>query len=100
MCCQWNSLYLFNKAVIIPFCFYCSFPVYCRRVLKMSGVGEVRIHLVCGFSWFELQKLPMSSQPQVPVGPLPMVPEDQAENSKWTEALLSTWMRISEVLLV
>uniref|UniRef100_A0A8C3D8Q4 WD repeat-containing protein 76 n=1 Tax=Corvus moneduloides TaxID=1196302 RepID=A0A8C3D8Q4_CORMO len=38
--------------------------------------------------------------PQVPVGPLPMVPEDQAENSKWTEALLSTWMRISEVLLV
>ncbi|KAM4766146.1 WD repeat-containing protein 76 isoform 2-T2 [Cyanocitta cristata] len=35
--------------------------------------------------------------PQVPVGPLPMVPEDQAENSKWTEALLSTWMRISEL---
>ncbi|NXL78086.1 WDR76 protein, partial [Leptocoma aspasia] len=35
--------------------------------------------------------------PQVPVGPLPMVPEDQAENSKWTEAVLSTWMRISEV---
>ncbi|KAL9837912.1 WD repeat-containing protein 76 [Geothlypis trichas] len=35
--------------------------------------------------------------PQVPVGPLPMVPEGQAESSKWTEALLSTWMRISEV---
>ncbi|NXO73137.1 WDR76 protein, partial [Phainopepla nitens] len=35
--------------------------------------------------------------PQVPVGPLPMVPEDEAENSKWTEALLSTWMRISEL---
>ncbi|NWW01084.1 WDR76 protein, partial [Oreocharis arfaki] len=35
--------------------------------------------------------------PQVPVGPLPMVPEDQAENRKWTEALLSTWMRISEL---
>ncbi|XP_015493914.1 WD repeat-containing protein 76 [Parus major] len=35
--------------------------------------------------------------PQVPVGPLPMVPEDQAENSKWTEALLGTWMRISEL---
>ncbi|NWU34150.1 WDR76 protein, partial [Hylia prasina] len=35
--------------------------------------------------------------PQVPVGPLPMVPEDQAENSKWTETLLSTWMRISEL---
>ncbi|NXM92702.1 WDR76 protein, partial [Oenanthe oenanthe] len=35
--------------------------------------------------------------PQVPAGPLPMVPEDQAESSKWTETLLSTWMRISEV---
>ncbi|NWW77265.1 WDR76 protein, partial [Climacteris rufus] len=35
--------------------------------------------------------------PQVPAGPLPMVPEDQTENSKWTEALLSTWMRISEL---
>ncbi|NXY21321.1 WDR76 protein, partial [Atrichornis clamosus] len=35
--------------------------------------------------------------PQVPAGPLPMVPEDQAENSKWTEALLSMWMRISEL---
>ncbi|NXM40138.1 WDR76 protein, partial [Gymnorhina tibicen] len=35
--------------------------------------------------------------PQVPVGPLPMVPEDQAEDSKWTEALLGTWMRISEL---
>ncbi|RLV92634.1 hypothetical protein DV515_00013718 [Chloebia gouldiae] len=35
--------------------------------------------------------------PQVPVGPLPMVPEYQVERSKWTEALLSTWMRISEL---
>uniref|UniRef100_A0A8C9NGC6 WD repeat-containing protein 76 n=2 Tax=Serinus canaria TaxID=9135 RepID=A0A8C9NGC6_SERCA len=35
--------------------------------------------------------------PRVPVGPFPMVPEGQAESSKWTEALLSTWMRISEV---
>ncbi|NWY75988.1 WDR76 protein, partial [Erithacus rubecula] len=35
--------------------------------------------------------------PQVPTGPLPMIPEDQADNSKWTETLLSTWMRISEV---
>lgn len=63
----------------------------------MFGMGKVPIHLVHGFSWFEFQKLPMSFQPQVPVGPLPMVPEDQAENSKWTEALLSTWMRISEL---
>ncbi|KFZ68088.1 WD repeat-containing protein 76, partial [Podiceps cristatus] len=35
--------------------------------------------------------------PQVPAGPLPMVPEDQTENSKPTEDLLTTWMRISEV---
>ncbi|NXM76837.1 WDR76 protein, partial [Serilophus lunatus] len=35
--------------------------------------------------------------PQVPAGPVPMVPEDQAKDSKWTEALLSTWMRISEL---
>ncbi|XP_030136872.4 WD repeat-containing protein 76 [Taeniopygia guttata] len=35
--------------------------------------------------------------PRVPVGPLPMVPEYQVESSKQTEALLSTWMRISEL---
>ncbi|NXY76740.1 WDR76 protein, partial [Glareola pratincola] len=35
--------------------------------------------------------------PQVPAGPLPMIPEDQTENSKLTEELLTTWMRISEV---
>ncbi|NXO87470.1 WDR76 protein, partial [Sitta europaea] len=35
--------------------------------------------------------------PQVPAGPLPMVPEDEAENSKWTEALLGTWMKINEL---
>ncbi|NXT51160.1 WDR76 protein, partial [Pluvianellus socialis] len=38
--------------------------------------------------------------PQVPAGPFPMVPEDHVENSKLTEGLLTTWMRISEVLLV
>ncbi|NWI49052.1 WDR76 protein, partial [Calyptomena viridis] len=38
--------------------------------------------------------------PRVPAGPVPMVPEDQAGDRKWTEALLSTWMRISEVLVV
>ncbi|NXY85561.1 WDR76 protein, partial [Alcedo cyanopectus] len=38
--------------------------------------------------------------PQVPAGSLPMVPEDQMENSKVAEDLLATWMRISEVLLV
>ncbi|XP_071424443.1 WD repeat-containing protein 76 [Pithys albifrons albifrons] len=35
--------------------------------------------------------------PQVPPGPVPMVPEGQVEDSKWTEALLNTWMRISEL---
>ncbi|XP_041320941.1 WD repeat-containing protein 76 isoform X2 [Pyrgilauda ruficollis] len=35
--------------------------------------------------------------PPVPVGPLPMLPESQVASSKRTEALLSTWMRISEV---
>ncbi|NXL36575.1 WDR76 protein, partial [Glaucidium brasilianum] len=38
--------------------------------------------------------------PQVPAGPLPMIPEEQRGNSKLTEDLLTTWMRISEVLLV
>ncbi|NXK40799.1 WDR76 protein, partial [Piprites chloris] len=35
--------------------------------------------------------------PQVPAGPVPMIPEDQVEHSKRTEALLNTWMRISEL---
>ncbi|XP_054071298.1 WD repeat-containing protein 76 isoform X2 [Rissa tridactyla] len=35
--------------------------------------------------------------PQVPAGPLPMIPEDQMENGKLTEELLTTWMRISEM---
>ncbi|NWT01890.1 WDR76 protein, partial [Mionectes macconnelli] len=35
--------------------------------------------------------------PQVPAGPVPMIPEDQLESSKQTEALLNTWMRISEL---
>ncbi|NXE81344.1 WDR76 protein, partial [Cochlearius cochlearius] len=38
--------------------------------------------------------------PQVPAGPLPMVLEGEMGNSKLTEDLLATWMRISEVLLV
>ncbi|XP_014808175.1 PREDICTED: WD repeat-containing protein 76 [Calidris pugnax] len=35
--------------------------------------------------------------PQVPAGPLPMVPEGETENSKLSEELLTTWMRISEM---
>ncbi|NWW86986.1 WDR76 protein, partial [Rhynochetos jubatus] len=38
--------------------------------------------------------------PQVPAGPLPMLPEDQMENRMLAEELLTTWMSISEVLLV
>lgn len=66
---------------------------------RVSGVWKVTIHPICNFSCFELRKLLMSFQPQVPAGPLPMVPEDQMGNSKLAENLLTTWMRISEVVL-
>ncbi|NWZ19019.1 WDR76 protein, partial [Asarcornis scutulata] len=36
--------------------------------------------------------------PQVPAGPLPMVPENLVKNSKLTEELLATWMKISEIV--
>ncbi|NXC14656.1 WDR76 protein, partial [Corythaeola cristata] len=45
-------------------------------------------------------QLGAEEHPQVPAGPLPMVPEEQTENTELTEDLLTTWMRISEVLLV
>ncbi|KAM6409445.1 LOW QUALITY PROTEIN: WD repeat-containing protein 76 [Rhynochetos jubatus] len=35
--------------------------------------------------------------PQVPAGPLPMLPEDQMENRMLAEELLTTWMSISEL---
>uniref|UniRef100_A0A8B9E7K1 WD repeat-containing protein 76 n=1 Tax=Anser cygnoides TaxID=8845 RepID=A0A8B9E7K1_ANSCY len=38
--------------------------------------------------------------PQVPAGPLPMVPENQVENSKLTEDLLATWMKITHILMI
>ncbi|NXP04545.1 WDR76 protein, partial [Thinocorus orbignyianus] len=47
-----------------------------------------------------LAQLEAEEYPQVPAGPLPMVPEDEVENSKLAEELLTTWMRISEVLLL
>ncbi|NXO18185.1 WDR76 protein, partial [Oriolus oriolus] len=63
-----------------------------RRSMRLLRVEPVDIPLV------ETPARPEAEEyPQVPVGPLPMVPEDQAENSKWTEVLLSTWMRISEL---
>ncbi|NXW78087.1 WDR76 protein, partial [Hirundo rustica] len=63
-----------------------------RRSMRLLRVEPLDIPL--------LETLPpaaVEEYPQVPVGPLPMVPEDQAENSKWTEAVLGTWMRISEL---
>ncbi|NWS33033.1 WDR76 protein, partial [Polioptila caerulea] len=63
-----------------------------RRSMRLLRVEPV------DFPLLETPARPEAEEyPQVPVGPLPMVPEDQAENSKWTEALLGTWMRISEL---
>ncbi|NXS87526.1 WDR76 protein, partial [Erpornis zantholeuca] len=63
-----------------------------RRSMRLLRVEPLDIPLL------ETPARPEAEEyPQVPVGPLPMVPEDQAEDSKWTEALLSTWMRISEL---
>ncbi|NWR80882.1 WDR76 protein, partial [Centropus unirufus] len=53
---------------------------------------------LCSCSCFGSQKCPMSFQPRVPAGPLPMVREDE-ESSKLAEDLLATWRRISEVLV-
>ncbi|XP_059714784.1 WD repeat-containing protein 76 [Haemorhous mexicanus] len=63
-----------------------------RRSMRLLREPPLDIPLLDKFVRPEAEEYP-----QVPVGPLPMVPEDQAESSKWTEALLSTWMRISEV---
>ncbi|NXR65481.1 WDR76 protein, partial [Rhadina sibilatrix] len=63
-----------------------------RRSMRLLRVEPLDVPL--------LETLPppaAEEYPQVSAGPLPMVPEDQAENSKWREALLSTWMRISEL---
>ncbi|NXY38279.1 WDR76 protein, partial [Pomatorhinus ruficollis] len=63
-----------------------------RRSMRLLRVEPQDVPLLESFSPAVVEQYP-----QVPVGPLPMVPEDQAENSKWTEAILSTWMRISEL---
>ncbi|NXE95794.1 WDR76 protein, partial [Menura novaehollandiae] len=63
-----------------------------RRSMRLLRVEPVEIPML------ETPARPGAEEiPQVPAGPLPMVPEDQAENSKWTEALLGMWMRISEL---
>ncbi|NXO90009.1 WDR76 protein, partial [Certhia brachydactyla] len=63
-----------------------------RRSMRLLRVEPLDVPLLETFARPEAEEYP-----QVLVGPLPMVPEDQAENSKWTEALLGTWMRISEL---
>ncbi|KAM6388359.1 WD repeat-containing protein 76 isoform 2-T2 [Pluvialis apricaria] len=63
-----------------------------RRSMRLQRVEPSGIPVV------EMPAQPAAEEyPQVPAGPLPMLPEDQMENSKLTEALLTTWMRISEM---
>ncbi|XP_075620671.1 WD repeat-containing protein 76 isoform X3 [Balearica regulorum gibbericeps] len=63
-----------------------------RRSMRLQRVEP------SGMPVLEVPAQPEAEEyPQVPAGPLPMVPEDQMENSKLTEDLLTTWMRISEM---
>ncbi|XP_057278684.1 WD repeat-containing protein 76 [Pezoporus wallicus] len=63
-----------------------------RRSMRLQRVSPSGIPLS------ELPAQPEAEQyPQVPAGPLPMIPEDQVGNSKLADDLLATWMRISEV---
>ncbi|NXL88014.1 WDR76 protein, partial [Alectura lathami] len=64
-----------------------------RRSMRLQRMGPTGIPAV-----EEPVQLEAEEPPRVPDGPLPMVPE-QAEGSALAEGLLSTWMRISEVLL-
>ncbi|XP_074405157.1 WD repeat-containing protein 76 isoform X2 [Zonotrichia albicollis] len=63
-----------------------------RRSMRLLREPPLDVPLLDRFPRPEAEEYP-----QVPGGPLPMVPEYQTESSKWTEALLNTWMRISEV---
>ncbi|XP_010079995.1 PREDICTED: WD repeat-containing protein 76, partial [Pterocles gutturalis] len=63
-----------------------------RRSMRLQRVEP------SGIPMSELPGQPEAEEyPQVPAGPLPMVPEDEMENRKLTEDLLATWMRISEM---
>ncbi|XP_059680127.1 WD repeat-containing protein 76 [Gavia stellata] len=62
-----------------------------RRSMRLQRVEP------SGIPMLEMPAQPGAEEyPQVPDGPLPMVP-DQMENSKLAEDLLATWMRISEM---
>ncbi|KAM3663625.1 WD repeat-containing protein 76 [Ammospiza maritima maritima] len=63
-----------------------------RRSMRLLREPPLDVPLLDTFARPEAEEYP-----QVPGGPLPMVPEYHTESSKWTDALLSTWMRISEV---
>lgn len=63
-----------------------------RRSMRLQRVDPLGIPLA------EKPAQPEAEEyPQVPAGPLPMIPEDQVGNGKLTDDLLATWMRISEV---
>ncbi|NXJ71855.1 WDR76 protein, partial [Rostratula benghalensis] len=66
-----------------------------RRSMRLQRVEPSGIPVV-----EVLAQLEAEEYPQVPAGPFPMVPEGGMENSKLTEGLLTTWMRISEVLMM
>ncbi|NXI95401.1 WDR76 protein, partial [Psophia crepitans] len=63
-----------------------------RRSMRLQGAGPSETLVA------EMPPQPgVGEYPQVPAGPLPMVLEEQVENSKLSEDLLATWMRISEM---
>ncbi|NXN31818.1 WDR76 protein, partial [Nycticryphes semicollaris] len=63
-----------------------------RRSMRLQRVEPSGIPVV-----EVLAQLGAEEYPQVTAGPFPMVPENEMENSKLTEELLTTWMRISEL---
>ncbi|XP_064013864.1 WD repeat-containing protein 76 isoform X2 [Pogoniulus pusillus] len=63
-----------------------------RRSMRLQRVEPSEIAMP------EVFTQPIAEEyPQVPAGPLPMLPEDQMGDSKLTEGLLAVWMSISEV---
>ncbi|NXX50985.1 WDR76 protein, partial [Tricholaema leucomelas] len=66
-----------------------------RRSMRLQRVDP------SGIAMPEVFTQPIAEEyPQVPAGPLPMLPEDQMGDSKLTEDLLAVWMSISEVIVV
>ncbi|NXP79127.1 WDR76 protein, partial [Ramphastos sulfuratus] len=66
-----------------------------RRSMRLQRVEPT------GIAMPEVFTQPIAEEyPQVPAGPLPMLPEDQMGDSKLSEDLLAVWMSISEVIVV